>query len=85
MRIEIVDKDGNEIQNIELDCNPFRIGEIIHIHRTNYAKDKWNVENLDGDFMIDKIEHYYREEYRNMGLQPSTMFATSVEVRPVCG
>lgn len=63
MRIEIIDKEGNEIQNLNLESNPFNIGQIIHLSVNNNKKDYWTVQEIQKSFIVDKIEHYVRVDY----------------------
>jgi len=63
MKIEIVNKEGKLITDYELESNPFKVGETIHIAIANHNKTTWNVEDLNASFKIDKIEHYYRQLY----------------------
>lgn len=63
MRIEIIDKDGNEIQNLNLESNPFNVGQIIHLSVNNRNKEFWTVEEIQKSFIVDKIEHYVRVDY----------------------
>lgn len=58
MRIEIINEKADEIQNLTLDSNPFKIGEIIHLSVNNKNKKFWSVEEMQKTFIIDKIEHY---------------------------
>ncbi|MGL5257823.1 MAG: hypothetical protein ACRC76_12405 [Proteocatella sp.] len=63
MRIEIIDKDGNEIQNLNLESNPFNVGQIIHLSVNNRNKEFWTAEEIQKSFIVDKIEHYVRVDY----------------------
>ena len=63
MRIEIIDKEGNEIQNLTLESNPFNIGQVIHLSVNNRDKNYWAVEEIQKSFIVDKIEHYVRVDY----------------------
>lgn len=63
MTIEIIDKEGNEIQNLTLQSNPFNIGQIIHLSVNNRNKEFWSVEEIEKSFIVDKIEHYVRVNY----------------------
>lgn len=63
MRIEITHKNGDVIDHFESACNPFKIGEVIHVTVTNECKEDWTVEDLTGDFKVENIEHYYRKTY----------------------
>jgi hypothetical protein len=63
MRIEIIDKEGNEIQNLNLESNPFKVGQIIHLSVNNRNKEYWAVEEIQKSFVVDKIEHYARVDY----------------------
>ena len=63
MRIEIIDKDGNEIQYLNLESNPFNVGQIIHLSVNNRNKEFWTVEEIQKSFIVDKIEHYVRVDY----------------------
>jgi len=63
MRIEIIDKDGNEIQNLNLESNPFNVGQIIHLSVNNRNKEYWAVEEIQKSFVVDKIENYVRVDY----------------------
>ena len=63
MRIEIIDKEGNEIQNLTSESNPFNIGQVIHLSVNNRDKNYWAVEEIQKSFIVDKIEHYVRVDY----------------------
>ena len=63
MRIEIIDKEGNEIQNLTLESNPFNIGQVIHLFVNNRDKNYWAVEEIQKSFIVDKIKHYVRVDY----------------------
>ena len=79
MRIEIVDKDGNEIQNLNLESNPFNVGQIIHLSVNNRNKEYWTVEEIQKSFIVYKIEHYVRVDYSfNKTIQENV--SVSIEV-----
>lgn len=79
MRIEIIDKDGNEIQNLNLESNPFNIGQIIHLSVNNRNKEYWQVEEIQKSFKVDKIEHYVRVDY-SLNKTVSEIVSVSIEV-----
>ena len=79
MRIEIIDKEGNEIQNLSLESNPFNIGQIIHLSVNNRNKDYWAVEEIQKSFIVNKIEHYVRVDY-SFNKTVSENVSVSVEV-----
>jgi hypothetical protein len=82
MRIEIVDKEGNEITSFNLESNPFKIGETINISVSNFDKEFWTVKEINGEFKVDKIEHFIRQTYgRNH--RDGTAFTVSVEVSEI--
>lgn len=63
MKIEIVDNEGTLIADFDLEANPFKIGETININVNNYNKEFWNVDEVRGDYRIDKIEHFLRKDH----------------------
>jgi hypothetical protein len=82
MRIEIIDTNGNEIQNLTLECNPFNIGQIIHLSVNNRNKDFWTAEEIHKSFIIEKIEHYVRVDYL-FNKTVSEFVSVSIEVSEV--
>jgi hypothetical protein len=81
MEIEIIHKDcGLIIADFELESNPFKVGETINIHVTNYNKEIWDVTEVYGEYRIDKIEHFLNKRYAN---NVNTTFAISVEVTKI--
>lgn len=88
MKIEVVDKEGALITNFELEANPFKVGETIHVNVSNHNKRFWTkVEEIKKSFIIDKIEHFVRMDYigGDFGTKSDvlTFFTVSVEVSPV--
>jgi len=59
--------------------NPFKVGETISINISNYDKEFWNTEEVKGDYVIDKIEHFLRNIYQR-NQKCYTSFSVSVEV-----
>lgn len=82
MRIEIVTKEGELVTDFELESNPFKVGETINVQASNYDKSFWRAEEVRGDFMINKIEHFLRKDYTR-SQKVRTVFTVSVEVSPV--
>ena len=82
MRIEIIDKNGNEIQYLNLESNPFNVGQIIHLSVNNRNKDFWAVEEIQKSFIVDKIELYVRVDY-SFNKNVSENVSVSVEVSEV--
>jgi len=82
MRIEIVTKEGELVTDFELESNPFKVGETINVQVSNYDKSFWTAEEVRGDFMINKIEHFLRKDYTR-SQKVSTVFTVSIEVSPV--
>jgi len=82
MRIEIVNKKGELITDFELESNPFKVGQTINVQVSNYDKTFWTVEEVGGDFIINKITHFLRTDYTK-AQKVSTVFTVSVEVYPV--
>ena len=80
MRIEIVNKEGELITDFELEANPFKVGETINVRVLNHDKSFWTAEEVIGDFVIEKIEHFVRKDYLNLQ-KISTIFTVSVQVR----
>ena len=82
MKIEVVDKEGALITDFELEANPFKVGETIHVNVSNHNKRFWTkVEEIKKSFIIDKIEHFLRMDYTKSHVL--TFFTISVEVSPV--
>jgi hypothetical protein len=79
MRIEIIDKEGNEIQNLTLESNPFNIGQIIHLNINNRNKEYWEVKEINSSFKVENIEHYVRVDYSFNG-SVSEVVSVSIEV-----
>ena len=82
MRIEIVNKEGDLITNFELESNPFKVGETISISVSNGDKSFWTVEEVKGDFIIEKIEHFLRKDYK-FNEKYYTNFTVSIEVSKI--
>ena len=82
MRIEIVNKDGELVTDFELETNPFKVGETINVQVSNYDKSFWTTEEVRGDFVVEKIEHFLRKDYTR-SQKVSTVFTTSVQVSPI--
>lgn len=82
MRIEIVDSNGDEINHFELECNPFKVGENIHISVSNKDKSFWMVDEVDENYTITKIHHSLRKDYTNSG-KLYTYFTVTVEVSKI--
>jgi hypothetical protein len=80
--IEIVNKEGELVTYLELEANPFKVGETINIQASNYDKSFWTVEEVRGDFIIEKIEHFVRKDYIKTQ-KINTVFTVSVQVSPV--
>ena len=79
MRFEIVDKEGTLITDFDLEANPFKVGERITVRVDNYDKEFWTAEEVRGDYMIDKIEHYFSRNY-TAKQKIYNRFCVSVEV-----
>jgi len=79
MRIEIIDKEGNEIQNLILESNPFYIGQIIHLSVNNRNKEVWDVKEIHSSFKVENIEHYLRVDY-SFNDSVSKIVSVSIEV-----
>lgn len=63
MIIEILDNKGKILTDFDLEFNPYKTGETINIQVRNYDTNYWAVENLSGNFIIDKIEHFIRKDF----------------------
>lgn len=88
MTIEIVNKDGDLLTDFELESNPFKVGEIIDIRVWNYDKMFWNVKEINAKFIIEKIEHFLRQDYTAPKSSTTfhtteTVFTTSIQVSPI--
>ena len=82
MRIEVVDSAGESIVNFDLESNPFKVGETLFVRVSNYDKEYWNKEEVRGDYLINKIEHYLRQDY-TANKKCHTSFIVSVEVSKI--
>jgi len=82
MLIEIIDKEGNQIQTLSLDSNPFNVGQIIHLSVNNRNKIFWSVKEIKKSFKVDKIEHYVRVDY-SYNKTVSENVSVSIEVSEV--
>lgn len=82
MTIEILNKKGDLITSFELEANPFKVGETLNINVSNYNKEFWAVSEVNGYYVIDKIEHFLRKDYTHNG-NVSTVYIVLVEVSPV--
>jgi hypothetical protein len=80
MKFEIVDKEGTLITDFDLEANPFKVGERISVRVNNYDKEFWTVEDVQGEYMIDKIEHYFSRDYYTANKKSNSRFCVSVEV-----
>lgn len=63
MKIEFITENGDPIQSISLDCQPFKKGEIIDFNVNNKYPELWKVDELNKSFVILKIEHFIRMDY----------------------
>ena len=80
MIIEIIGKDGKQIQNLTLESNPFTVGQIIHISVNNRNEGHyWNVKEINSSFKVENIEHYVRVDYSFNG-SVSEVVSVSIEV-----
>ena len=82
MTIEIINKEGDSIETYELECNPFEVGQVIHIDVRNHDKEFWGIEELRQSFEVVEIEHYLRSAYLRTK-KHLLNFTVSVEVKPV--
>lgn len=83
MIIEIVDTEENLITDFDLESNPFKVGEKLSISITNMDKSYYDVEDMDADFKITKIEHFFRKILGEKGMTPSELFSVQVYVEPL--
>lgn len=81
MRIEIVlDNTLDSITSFELECNPFKVGEIIHIDNNVIDSEFWNnIPNIKKSFKILKIEHFFRETF-GVGMKYNNHFTSRIIV-----
>ena len=82
MNIEIINKEGNLITSYNMEAVPFKVGETIHITVSNYDKEFWTNEEVKGSYVVDKIEHYLRQDYLS-NHKYSVSLCVSVEVTKV--
>jgi hypothetical protein len=82
MRIEIINREGGFITDFELESNPFKVGETLSVNVSNNDKSFWRVEEIRDDFIIEKIEHFYRKVY-SRNKKVSTVFVLSVQVNKI--
>lgn len=83
MNIEIIESGTeNCIVSYNVESNPFKVGETIHVRITNLDKEFWDVKDLRSSFIINKIEHYYREDYQ-FNRKCSIQHTVSVEVTKI--
>lgn len=74
MTFEIVNKKGDLIHNLELDHNPFKVGEVLHLDIRNHDTNFWKgIKEFRATSEITKIEHYYKEIYGNGGRNTSSL------------
>lgn len=81
MHIEIVNKEGEIVTDFELETNPFKVGETITVNVSNHDGEYWDIKELNGVYLIDKIEHNLRKDYRNKKVY--TTFCVIVEVTKI--
>lgn len=79
MKIEIINKEGNELTSFELESNPFKVGEILHINIVNRDPNFWNREEQIKKLKILKIEHFSRQVY-STSKKYYSYFAVSINV-----
>ena len=63
MNFEIVNTFGDLITTFELESNPFKVDEIVHIDIHNNDPEFWDKKELRKSFKIIKIEHSNRQFY----------------------
>lgn len=77
MSIQIENENGEYLAHFELDCNPFKEGEIIKLDKKNLNRDMWTIEPLSATYKILKISHDVRINY---GRSVITTFITTLTV-----
>jgi hypothetical protein len=62
--IEFINSNGDEITEMNLSHNPFKIGEIIWLSVENRDPNVWTVkDHPEKKYKVDRIEHYMRITY----------------------
>ena len=82
MTIEIVNKEGDLITSYDMESNPFKVGETVHISISNNDKEFWSIKESKGSYVVNKIEHYIRKEF-DLNRKRTEHFAVSVEVTKI--
>ena len=68
MRIELVNKKGDLLHHMELNNNPFKVGEVLNLNVKNHNDKFWNnVKSFMAKYEITEIEHFYDEHYGPSG------------------
>lgn len=85
MSIEVISEEsGNVITTFDLECNPFKVGEIINIDINNNDKSFWDKQELHCRYSIKSIEHFTRQIYLP-NQKHICVFVTSLVVQEYTG
>lgn len=54
----------NEILNVSLNCQPFKVGERVNLSIDVRNKEKWDAEDFqEAEYIIESIESYVNVSY----------------------
>lgn len=82
IHIELIDHDGNEVTSFELPSNPFKVGELVRVIRTNRDKQFWDVEDHNGVYKVLSVQHDIEQIYSANKKYYDT-FCVSIEVEKI--
>ena len=63
LSIEFIDEQLELIHHFEAPCNPYKVGDLIHLSVDVHSKGFWNVNDLRQSYRIVDIEHFVRASY----------------------
>ena len=87
MRVKYIDVvfqdvEENEIFGINLPSVPYQVGQEISFSVTVQQPETWNVKPVERTkYRIEKIEHFYDEEYRHSAYASATAVVTVTEIK----
>lgn len=82
MHFEIVDTEDNLITTLDLESNPFKVGEILHLDVKNHDPSFWKQKEMRKDFVIQNIQHFAKHKFLPNHHHDLT-FTVSVTVKEV--
>lgn len=80
MHIEIINMEGDLITELFLESNPFKVGEKLGVSIANKDKLQFDFDDVEMDFEIKRIEHFFRKIVYGSGMSPKELFSIEVYV-----